>query len=73
MASAGLFEAMLKELSSTDVLLKINIIELLSRLVAEKHGYMFLESHGYVAKLIGQLDDDTDVVSQQLSEPGINS
>lgn len=63
---------MLKELTSNDVLLRINIIELMSRLVAEKHGYMFLESQGYVSKLIGQLDDDTDVVAQQLCEPGNN-
>lgn len=68
--SAGLFDVMLKELTSNDVLLRINVIELLSRLVAQKHGYMYLESQGFVAKLINQLDDDSDVVSQQLCEPG---
>lgn len=68
--SAGLFDAMLKELTSNDVLLRINIIELLSRLVLQKHGYIYLESQGFVAKLIHQLDDNTDVIAQQLCEPG---
>lgn len=70
LVSAGLFDAILKELTSNDVLLRINVIELLSRLVLQKHGYMYLESQGFVAKLIHQLDDDTDVIAQQLCEPG---
>lgn len=71
LASAGLFNAMLKELTSNDVLLRINIIELLSRLVTQKHGYLYLESQGFVAKVIRLLDDDTDPISQQLCEPGL--
>lgn len=62
---------MLNELTSNDVLLRINIIELLSRLVTQKHGYMYLESQGFVAKVINQLNDDSDVISQQLCEPGM--
>lgn len=68
--SVGLLDPVLKELTTNDVLLRINIIELLSRLVTQKHGYMYLESQGFVAKLIQQLDDNTDMVSKQLCEPG---
>lgn len=66
----GFFSIIVKELENNDVLLRINIIELLSRLVTKKYGYLFLESQGCIDKLFRQLEDDSDPVTQQLSEPG---
>lgn len=68
--SAGFFDIILRELNSNDILLRINIIELLTQYVTQKHGYMYLESHGFIEKLVNLLDDDSDPIAQQLSEPG---
>lgn len=69
--SAGLFGIVLKDLENNDVLLRINIIELLARLVITKHGYIYLETQGCIDKIFHQLEDDSDPVSQQLCEPGM--
>lgn len=54
------------------MLLRINIIELLARLVITKHGYLYLESQGCIDKIFHNLEDDSDPVSQQLCEPGMH-
>jgi len=69
--SAGLLSQILQDLDNNDVLLKMNVIELLSQLVVTKHGYIYLESHGVITKIFKHFEDDGDPITAQLCEPGI--
>lgn len=68
--STGILNQLLAELDNNDVLLKLNVLELLTILGETAHGYHFLESCNILQKLINALNGD-DLVVIQLSEPGI--
>ncbi|XP_018333905.1 26S proteasome non-ATPase regulatory subunit 5 [Agrilus planipennis] len=69
--STGLMSQILTDLENTDVLLRINVIEILSKLVVTEHGYKYLESQGVFQKLFQYFNEGSDQLSLQLCEPGI--
>ncbi|XP_044262217.1 26S proteasome non-ATPase regulatory subunit 5 [Tribolium madens] len=66
----GLFSQIFNELDSNDILLRLNVLELLTQLGSSKHGFNYLESNETLKKLSGMLESD-DLVTVQLCEPGI--
>lgn len=71
--AAGLLSQMLQDLDNNDLLLKMNIIELLSQLVITKHGYIFLETQGIIKKIFSHFENE-DPLFSAICEPGkINS
>ncbi|RZB38997.1 26S proteasome non-ATPase regulatory subunit 5 [Asbolus verrucosus] len=68
--TTGLLSQILDELDNNDILLRLNVVELLSQLGLTKHGYEYLEGNDTLKKLPTMLDGD-DVVTIQLCEPGI--
>ncbi|KAI8368717.1 26S proteasome non-ATPase regulatory subunit 5 [Blakeslea trispora] len=64
--ASGLLEAFVYELSSDDLLLKINAIELLNEIAVTPSGLKFLEKSNLIETIATVLDnpDDTDVVVQ---------
>ncbi|XP_063906784.1 26S proteasome non-ATPase regulatory subunit 5 [Zophobas morio] len=68
--STGLFPQILSELDNNDILLRLNVVELLSQLGLTKHGYGYLELNDTLKKLALMLDGD-DLITVQLCEPGI--
>ncbi|KRT85539.1 HEAT domain-containing protein [Oryctes borbonicus] len=69
--SSGFLGQVLHDLNNNDVLLRMNIIELLSQFVTCKQGYRYLESNGIIEKFCKQLKDSDDLLFVQLCEPGI--
>jgi 26S proteasome non-ATPase regulatory subunit 5 len=68
--STGLLPQILNELDNIDVLLRLNVLELLSQLGLTKHGYNYLELNDTLKKLAGMLEGD-DILTIQLCEPGV--
>lgn len=68
--SSGFLSQILQDLDNNDILLRMNIIELLSQLGTCEHGYNYLERNGVMAKLCKQLSSE-DALFIQLCEPGI--
>ncbi|KAG5893053.1 hypothetical protein JTB14_014833 [Gonioctena quinquepunctata] len=68
--STGLLTQILEELQSNDVLLRMNIVELLTQLGMSQHGFRFLDKSGVLNKLFSIIEDD-DQLTVQLCEPGI--
>lgn len=66
----GIIEQIFGEVDSNDVLLRMNIVELLSKFGITKHGLAFLEENKIIFKLFAVIEDDNDPVSCQLCEPG---
>ncbi|XP_030752120.1 26S proteasome non-ATPase regulatory subunit 5-like [Sitophilus oryzae] len=65
----GFIHRILAELKSNDVLLKINIIEILSYLGQCDHGYVFLDQNGTLNNIVGFMNEDD--LTMQLCQPGI--
>lgn len=65
-------DLILNELDNNDVLLRLNVLELLSQLALNKHGLEYLETNNILKKVFAMLNSD-DTVSVQLCEPGNNS
>lgn len=59
-----------QDLANTDVLLKMNVIELLSQLFDTKYGYDYMESEGIIDNVLRKLVDDVDILGAQLCAPG---
>lgn len=68
--AAGLFSEIYNELDNNDILLRLNILELLTKLGSSKHGFNYLNTTDTFKKLAQMLEGD-DVVTIQLIEPGI--
>lgn len=68
--STGLLNEILVEINSRDVLLRMNIVELLSQLGSSKHGLSFLEENKILSKLFAIIENEDDPLSCQLCEPG---
>lgn len=68
---AGLLSEILQGIENNDVLLKMNVIELLAKLVTTKHGYEYLETQGVIQNLLNHFEDDGDPLTRQLCEPGM--
>lgn len=71
--SAGFLARIFQDLENNDVLLKMNVIELLSQLVVTKHGYNYMEAEGIMEKIFSNFDDGCDLLDVQLCEPGNKS
>ena len=61
----------LTEIESNDVLLRMNIIELLSQLVTTEIGYEYLESQGVIENLFQQLRNKDEFLAE-ICEPGLH-
>lgn len=61
---------MLDEIDSKDVLLRMNIVEILSQFGSCKHGVAFLEENKILGKLFSIIENEDDPISCQLCEPG---
>lgn len=68
--STGLLNQILNEIDSRDILLKMNIIEILSQLSNIEHGLEFLEQNKTLNKLFSLIENEDDQVICQLCEPG---
>ncbi|KAI4458415.1 26s proteasome non-atpase regulatory subunit 5-related [Holotrichia oblita] len=68
--SSGFLSQILDDLDNNDILLRMNIIELLSQLVTCEQGYQYLERNGVMAKFCKQLGNE-DALFIQLCEPGV--
>lgn len=68
--SIGFLPRILRETENDDILLKLNIIEILSKLITSKHGYEYLEEQGTPQKLFNAFNID-DVLFIKICEPGI--
>ncbi|KAJ8938792.1 hypothetical protein NQ314_011328 [Rhamnusium bicolor] len=64
--STGIISQILDELNSTDILLRLNVVELLTQLGLSLHGYIYLEQTGVLSKLFAYIDDNEDPVVVQL-------
>ncbi|XP_018572758.1 26S proteasome non-ATPase regulatory subunit 5 [Anoplophora glabripennis] len=71
LSSTGLIAQIFEELDSNDVLLRMNVVELLTQLGLSRHGYNYLEHNGILSKLFGFIDDNEDPTLVQICEPGI--
>ncbi|GJQ74529.1 hypothetical protein Trydic_g21394 [Trypoxylus dichotomus] len=69
--SSSFLSQILHDLDNNDVLLRMNIIELLSQFVTCEQGYTYLETNGVMEKFCEQLKDSDDILFVQLCEPGI--
>ncbi|XP_050513208.1 26S proteasome non-ATPase regulatory subunit 5 [Diabrotica virgifera virgifera] len=69
--STGIVSQILEELNNNDVLLKMNIVELLTQLGLNIHGYNYLEQNGVLSKLFALIEDDEDQITVKFCEPGI--
>ncbi|KAF5284088.1 hypothetical protein FQA39_LY17137 [Lamprigera yunnana] len=70
LASQGLLLPLLKGLDDNDVLLKMNIIEILSQLVITEHGYLYLKNNEIISKILKNCNS-RDIATVELCEPGI--
>lgn len=68
--SIGFLPRILRETENDDILLKLNIIEILSKLITTHHGYEYLESQGTPQKLFDTFNSD-DMSFIKICEPGI--
>ncbi|XP_044745627.1 26S proteasome non-ATPase regulatory subunit 5 [Coccinella septempunctata] len=68
--SSGLISCFLNDLDSNDILLRMNVIEILSQLGKTEYGFEYLESHDVISKLGSILKSD-DSIDLQLCQPGI--
>lgn len=68
--AAGLFSQIYDELDDNDILLRLNVLELLTQLGSTKHGFNYLNTTNTFKRLAQMLEGD-DVVTIQLVEPGI--
>lgn len=66
----GLFQHITNQLASTDILLKLNIIELLANLVETSHGFTYLESKQVISKVFDYFNPDANLLDVQICEPG---
>ncbi|XP_057664519.1 26S proteasome non-ATPase regulatory subunit 5-like [Diorhabda carinulata] len=69
--STGIVTQILEEVNTHDILLKMNIVELLTQLGLSSHGYNYLDQNGILSKLFSLIDDSNDPLSVQFCEPGI--
>ncbi|CAG9856336.1 unnamed protein product [Phyllotreta striolata] len=69
--STNILKYLLDELNNNDVLLKMNIVELLTQLGSSRHGYNYLEQNGVINKLFLLIEDANDRLTNQYCEPGI--
>ncbi|VEN43507.1 unnamed protein product [Callosobruchus maculatus] len=69
--STGIINQILDELNNSDVLLRMNIVELLTHFGLTRHGFRFLETNGVLSKLFSLIDNPNDLLNIQLCEPGI--
>ncbi|XP_017782044.1 PREDICTED: 26S proteasome non-ATPase regulatory subunit 5-like [Nicrophorus vespilloides] len=69
--SAGLLSPMMNEITSKDVLLRLNIIEIISKLVKFDYGYDYLDNESCIDRIFRQIMNADDPIFQQLCEPGI--
>lgn len=66
-----LIDSLLGEVSTGDILVQLNALELLATLVSCQHGRDFLEKQGTVQKLAGSLDEATADPLASLLVPGL--
>lgn len=66
-----LIDSLLGEVSTGDILVQLNALELLTTLVSCQHGRDFLEKQGTVQKLAGSLDEATADPLASLLVPGL--
>ncbi|KAJ8944688.1 hypothetical protein NQ318_015896 [Aromia moschata] len=71
LVSTGLVSLMLEELNNADVLLRMNVVELLTQLGLSMHGFVYLDQNGILDKLFALVEDEDDPITVQLCEPGI--
>lgn len=67
--STGLINQIFDELNNNDILLRMNIVELLTHLGLSRHGFDYLEENGILSKLLALIEDN-DSLNLQLCEPG---
>lgn len=67
----GLLAPMLEEINTNDVLLRLNIIEMLTTLVQKDYGYAYLKREGFIDKIFRLFINEADPIFLQLCEPGI--
>lgn len=70
MLTTGLVSQILDELNNNDILLRMNILGLLTQLGLSRHGYTFLETSGVLNKMFLMFEDSEDPITVQLCEPG---
>ncbi|KAF7268906.1 hypothetical protein GWI33_018008 [Rhynchophorus ferrugineus] len=66
---AKYMEKIICDLQNDDILLKMNIVEMLSELGQSEHGYVYLDKSRSLDKIISILTEDN--LTMQLCEPGI--
>nr|XP_023016451.1 26S proteasome non-ATPase regulatory subunit 5-like [Leptinotarsa decemlineata] len=69
--STGVFTDIIEELKSNDVLLRMNVVELLTQLGLSHHGFIFLDKSGVLGELFAMIEDEEQPLTVQLCEPGI--
>lgn len=70
-AELGYIDFMVSELESNDMLFKLNILELLSRLAVKRHGINYLVNHGALQKITELIEDLPNNPLGTLLTPGI--
>lgn len=68
--TTGIIDQIFGEIDNKDVLLRMNIVELLSNFGSTKHGLAFLEENKIIFKLFAVIEGDNDPIGCQLCEPG---
>lgn len=68
--STDILTHFLEELNNHDILLKMNVVELLTQLGLSRHGYNYLEQNGVINKLFSMIEDTDDSMTLQYCEPG---
>lgn len=68
--TTGLITSLLAELDSSDILLRLNVIELLSTLAGSPHGLEYLQGKGIIDKLHHQLASVNEDPLGNLVVPG---
>ncbi|KAJ8973371.1 hypothetical protein NQ317_007184 [Molorchus minor] len=71
LVSTGLITLILEELGNPDVLLRMNVVELLTQLGLSMFGFYYLSEKGILDNLFAIVEDEEDPVTVQLCEPGI--
>jgi len=71
--TSGLLSALIAELHSSDLLLQMNALELLTKLALCEHGLQYLQQHGVLTALAKKMTSLTEDPLASLTLPGEES
>jgi len=69
--ASGILPALLEELKSSDVLIKLNVLELLTVLTTDHRGLLYLQRQGVIKFLVGEIINSTAEPLSFILLPGV--